>query len=75
MGEFKDIGSNRTPGPYDDVQHLKCVVCKAPPGSKCVNPVTGRPRKAPCIGRRERTGRYTPPVRGEGPKRSGVGRG
>lgn len=52
---FEEIGSRHKPGPYDDVRHLDCVVCKAPAGSKCVNPVTGKPRRMPCIGRKERS--------------------
>jgi hypothetical protein len=51
---YDDIGAHGRPTPYDDVKHLRCPVCKAEPGKRCVNPVTGKPRSAPCIGRKER---------------------
>jgi hypothetical protein len=52
---FEDIGSHHRPDPYDDCRDVKCVVCKAPAGKRCVNPITRKPRKVPCIGRVERT--------------------
>jgi hypothetical protein len=51
---FEEIGRHDRPGPYTDVEHLKCVVCGAGVMQKCVNPVTGKTRQIPCIGRKER---------------------
>jgi hypothetical protein len=52
---YDDIGAHGRPTPYDDCGHVKCPVCGAVPGKRCVNPVTGKPRKGPCIGRVVRT--------------------
>lgn len=51
---FDEIGSHAVPGPYDSCGDVKCIVCHAPAGSQCVNPVTGKTRRMPCIGRIER---------------------
>jgi hypothetical protein len=51
---YEEIGSRAVPGPYDDVWHLRCPICHAGVNQKCVNPITGRTRKLPCIGRKER---------------------
>lgn len=48
---YEDIGSHARPGAYDDCRHVKCEVCKAPAGKQCINPITRKTRKAPCIGR------------------------
>jgi hypothetical protein len=50
---YEDIGSADRPGPYTEVEHLRCPVCRAGPKQKCVNPVTAETRKVPCIGRIE----------------------
>lgn len=51
MTAYEDIGSHARPDAYDEVRHLKCEVCGAPPDKQCKNPVTGGNRKTPCIGR------------------------
>lgn len=48
---YEDIGSHAKPEAYDDCGHLECEVCKAPPKKACINPITGKPRKLPCVGR------------------------
>lgn len=50
---YLDIGGvERTwPRSYDGCIKLECDNCHAPILELCINPITGRPRKTPCVAR------------------------
>lgn len=50
---FEEIGSHARPGPYDHVKHLACPDCGAPVGAYCVSSQTQKPRRLPCVARKE----------------------
>lgn len=53
-GAFRDVSE---PAPselaqmHDAVIDVRCPRCGAPAGKRCVNPVTGRPARLPCLAR------------------------
>ncbi|AZF93384.1 hypothetical protein SEA_CLARKSON_82 [Mycobacterium phage Clarkson] len=59
---YADLGGDRgsTPAAYVPAIYSTCTTCGAKPMAKCVNPLTGKEKKAPCVNRgresSERTG-------------------
>ena len=41
---------------HDAVLAVSCPRCRVPSGSRCVNPVTGRPARVPCLARSQASG-------------------
>lgn len=58
-GAFRDVSE---PAPselaqmHDAVIDVRCLRCGAPPNARCVNPVTGRPARVPCLARSQPAG-------------------
>lgn len=53
-GAFRDVGEP-APGDlaqlHDAVLAVRCPRCQSGPGVRCVNPVSGRPARVPCLAR------------------------
>jgi hypothetical protein len=51
VNDWQEVGYRGRLDPYEAVIDVRCKRCKADPGTKCVNQVTGHARRIPCYDR------------------------